>query len=120
MQVTLSNKGDCIVLSNVFNPTRKSLECIAVTLKTQIHEGRRGYIHGGSREYTHDRANTFTLVKHKFLRHTHERRHHTYYNVVLRSLPRTSIYKMHEGVGGCEGRRVIQAADLSRAKLLIL
>jgi len=45
---------------------------------------RRGYIHGGSREYTLDGANTFTLMKHKLLRHTHERRHHAYYNVVLR------------------------------------
>jgi len=35
-------------------------------------------------EYTHDGANTFTLMKHKFLRHMHERRHHAYYNVVLR------------------------------------
>ena len=25
------------------------------------------------------------------------------YNVALRLLPSTSIYKMHEGVGGCEG-----------------
>jgi len=31
----------------------------------------------------HDGANTFTLMKHKFLRHVHERRHHAYYNVVL-------------------------------------
>jgi len=27
---------------------------------------------------------------------------------------------MHEGVGGCEGPRVIWAADLPRAKLLIV
>jgi len=30
------------------------------------------------------------------------------YNVVLRLLPSTSIYKMHEGVGGCEGPGVIR------------
>jgi len=41
-------------------------------------------MHAGSREYTHDAADTFTLMKHKLLRHTHERRHHAYYNVVLR------------------------------------
>jgi len=35
----------------------------------QIHEG--GYIHGSNREYTLDGANTFTLMKHKLLRHTH-------------------------------------------------
>jgi len=46
--------------------------CIAVTWKTQIYEGRRGYIHGGGREYTHDGANTFTLMEQKFLRHMHE------------------------------------------------
>jgi len=63
-----------IVLSNVFTPTRKARDfkaCIAVTWNTQIHEGRRGYQHGGSREYTLDGANTFTLMKHKLLRHTH-------------------------------------------------
>jgi len=58
-------------------------------------------------EYTHDGANTFTLMKHKLLRHTHEWRHRDYYNVLLRWLPSTSIYKMHEGMGGCEGPRVI-------------
>jgi len=30
----------------------------------------RGYIHGG--KYTLDCANTFTLMKHKLLRRTHE------------------------------------------------
>jgi len=38
----------------------------------QIDEGRRGYIDGGSKEYAHDGTNTFTLMKHKFLRHMHE------------------------------------------------
>jgi len=42
------------------------------------------------------------------------------YNVLLRVLPSTSIYKMHEGVGGCEVLGVIQAAYLPRAKLLIM
>jgi len=59
------------------------------------------------RDYTLDGTNIFTLMKHKLLRNTHEWRHHAYYNVVLRWLPNTSIYKMHEGVGGCEGPRVI-------------
>ena len=54
------------------------------------------------------------------LRYTHEWRHHAYYNVVLRWLPSTSIYKMLEGLGGCEGPKVIEAADLPRAKLLIV
>jgi len=35
---------------------------------------------------------TFTLMKHKLLRHTHEWRHHAHYNVVLRWIPSTSIY----------------------------
>ena len=47
---------------------------------------RRGYIHGGSREYMLDGANTFTLMKRKLLRLTHEWRHHAYYNVVVRWL----------------------------------
>ena len=74
----------CIVLSNVVTPTRKSLEfaCIAVTWNTQIHEGRRGYIHRGSREYTFDGANTITLMKHKLLRYTYEWSHPAYYNVL--------------------------------------
>jgi len=28
---------------------------------------------------------------------------HAYYNVELRWLPSTSMFKMHEGMGGCEG-----------------
>jgi len=54
----------------------------------------------------------------KLIRHTHEWRHHDYYNVVLRWLPSTSIYVMHEGVGGCE--EVIEAADLPSTKLLLV
>jgi len=34
-------------------------------------------------------------------RHTHECRHHDYYNEELQRLPSTSMYRMHEGVGGC-------------------
>jgi len=30
------------------------------------------------------------------------------------------MYRMHEGVGGCEEPRVIYAADLPRTKLLIV
>jgi len=30
------------------------------------------------------------------------------------------MYKMHEGVGGCEGPGAIQAADLPRTKLLLV
>jgi len=30
------------------------------------------------------------------------------------------MYKMHEGVGGCEGPKVILAADLPRTKLPIV
>jgi len=47
------------------------------------------------------------LIKHKLLRHTCERRYHDYYNVELRRLPSTSMYKVHEGVGGSEGPRII-------------
>jgi len=52
-------------------------------------------------KYTHDGINTFTLMKHKHQGHTHEWRHYDY-NVVLRWLLSAPIYKMHEGVGGCE------------------
>ena len=85
-----------------------------------LHERRRRYVRGGSREYTLDGANTCTLMKHKLVSHKHERRHHDYYNVVLWWLPSTSIYKMHEGVGVCEGPGVVWAADLPRTKLLIV
>ena len=33
---------------------------------------------------TFDGADTFTLMKYKHKGHTHARRHHDYYNVVLR------------------------------------
>jgi len=54
-------------------------------------------------KHTLDSANIFTLMKYKYKGHTHEWRHHDYYDVVMRSLPSTPIYKMHGGVGGCEG-----------------
>jgi len=108
------------VTSSITHARRLNLSMHRSNMVTQIHEERRGYIHGSSREYTLDGANTFTVMKHKLLRHPHEWRHNAYYNVVLRWLPSTSIYKMHEGVGGCEGPRVIYGADLPRAKLLIL
>jgi len=44
----------------------------------------REYIRGDSREYKPHGANTFTLMKHKRIRHMHERRHHDCYNVALR------------------------------------
>jgi len=37
-----------------------------------MHEERRGYMHGSSREYALDCADTFTLMKHKLLGHTHD------------------------------------------------
>jgi len=57
--------------------------------------------------HTLDGANVFTLMKHKHKEITHDRRYHDYYNVALVLLPTKSIYKMHRGVGGCEGPRVI-------------
>jgi len=51
---------------------------------------------------TVDGAITFTLMKHKHKGHTNEWRHPDYYNVVLRWLPSTPIYKMYKGVGDCE------------------
>ena len=37
-----------------------------------------------------------------FLRHTHVWRHHDYYNEEMQWLPSTSMYRMHEGVGGAK------------------
>jgi len=34
-------------------------------------------------KYTLDSAHTFTLMKHKRIRHMHEWHHHDYYNVIL-------------------------------------
>jgi len=88
----------CIVLywvtSSLPHASRLKLSMHRSNMNTQIHEGRRGYIHRGSREYTFDGANTFTLMKHKLLRYTYKWSHPAYYNVVLRWLPITSIYKM--------------------------
>jgi len=92
-----------ILLSNIFTPTRKRLEFKHATWKTQIHEGRRGYIHSGSREYTLDGANIFTVMKHKVLRHTHELRHDAYYNVVLRWRP--SIHRFKKCMMGWEAAK---------------
>jgi len=73
--------------------------------KTQIHERRRGCIHCGSIEYTLNEADAFTVLwwNTSFLRHTHEWRHHDYYNEELQWLPSTSMYRMHEGRGGARG-----------------
>jgi len=59
-------------------------------------------------------------MKHNITRHMHEWRHHDYYDVVLRWLPSTSVYKMHERVGCFGGPGVIKAADLPRTKLLMV
>ena len=37
-----------------------------------MHEKNRAYIRGDGREYTPHGANTFTLMKHKRIRHMHE------------------------------------------------
>jgi len=58
-------------------------------------------------KHTLDSANTITLMKHKHKGHTHEWRHHGFYNTKLQWLPSGPIYKMHGGVGGCEGPGVI-------------
>ena len=56
--------------------TRSNMKYANIWRKSKIDT------HGGSREYTLDDANTFTLMKHKLLRHTHEWHHYAYYNVV--------------------------------------
>ena len=64
---------------------------------------------GDSREYTAHGAKTFTLMKHKSIRHMHEWRYRDYYNVVG-NCDDFQVYrfkKMHEGVGGCEGPGII-------------
>ena len=118
-----SFRSKCAVLKNVLHSHTQGARlctCIAVRRNTQTHERRRGYIRGGSRVYTLNGANTYTLMKHKLIRHTHESRHHDYFNVVLRWLPNTSIYAMCEGVGGCEGSGIISAADHPRTKLFMV
>ena len=103
------------VMSSFPHASARFLTCIAVKRKrkTQINERKRGCIHCGSIEYTLDGANAFTVLwwntsflRH-FVQHTHEWRHHDYYNEELQWLPSTSMYRMHEGVGGCKGPRVI-------------
>ena len=90
----------CVTSSN---PTRKALD-----------------MHRSNKEYTNTRkttrictwrytlgANAFSLMKHKLIRQAWMTPSWLYYNVVVRCLPSTSIYKILEGVGGCEGSAVI-------------
>jgi len=80
-------RATIIVLHNVFTRARNALDLSihrSNKEKEKFMKKHKGTNVAVIAKYTFDTANTFTLMKHKRMSHTHEWRHHDYYNVVLR------------------------------------
>jgi len=87
---------------NAFTPTRNALE-FSMRRSNKEHastwKSTRIYTWGGLHKGVLNGANKFTSMKHKHEGYRHKWRHHDFYNIVLRWLSGTPIYKMHGGSG---------------------